>query len=268
MDVISSSTRLVEIRQRESGGCAVSGAAPPEPLPLARARRLGFRRFRATATGWRTRGGFRRQHLAPPPARIGIAGGPSARFISSTRFECAPRYSLDGKQIVFESNRSGTDNIWASNDNGSTLWAVPLRIGKQHVGSPSWSPDAQRLAFDTDVDLTPLRMLAGVNRCVSRPQPQPSSTGCPTGPAMENWLYYTVENHGWPNIWRMPAVGGDAVQLTRNGGMDRASYPMEFSSTTQRPFGVAARCRAVRECLPRAAKKRRCCRRCIGAASL
>ena len=72
------------------------------------------------AIGWRTSGvmsdsNIWRLSLSGP----GVATGPPARFIASTRSEEAAQYSPDGKRIAFESDRSGVHGIWVSDADGS-----------------------------------------------------------------------------------------------------------------------------------------------------
>jgi len=39
------------------------------------------------------------------------------------------------------------------------------------------------------------------------------------------WIYFTSTRTGEPQIWKVPASGGDAVQLTSNGGFASAEAP-------------------------------------------
>jgi Tol biopolymer transport system component/DNA-binding winged helix-turn-helix (wHTH) protein len=50
--------------------------------------------------------------------------GSPAQFISSTRSECCPWYSPDGKKIAFVSERSGAHEVWVCDSDGSN--PVPL----------------------------------------------------------------------------------------------------------------------------------------------
>src|SRR2546427_7924712 len=72
--------------------------------------------------------------------RVGIAGGNAERVTSGPAFDYAPRYSPDGRTIVFCSDRGGNMNLWLMNSDGSEARA--LTEEKDAVfSSPSWTPD-------------------------------------------------------------------------------------------------------------------------------
>jgi Tol biopolymer transport system component len=76
----------------------------------------------------------------------GEAPSSPAIFIASTWRDEKPRFSPDGRKIAFTSSRSGSDEIWVANADGSS----PVRItsfGGPVVGYASWSPDGQWLVF-------------------------------------------------------------------------------------------------------------------------
>ncbi len=50
---------------------------------------------------------------------LNAADAKPERFLSSTRFECSPSYSPDGKRIAFSSNRGGVRQIWVADEDGS-----------------------------------------------------------------------------------------------------------------------------------------------------
>lgn|GEM_PF-6286333 len=66
---------------------------------------------------------------------------------SETANEVSPRYSPDGKSIVFEPNRSGSSEIWVCASEGENPTRLTSFRGPL-AGSPSWSPDGRQIVFD------------------------------------------------------------------------------------------------------------------------
>ncbi len=193
-----------------------SGSAPPEHLPFGQGdscgspaisrdgKRLLFARYVQDLDIWRL-----------PLAEGGKAGGPAVRFISSTRDESMPRYSRDGKRIAFNSDRGGTVGVWLSDQEGSSLSQVPLQKGR--IGAPSWSPDGRRIVYDWNSDVyvadaggaAPLRVTTA-GRELTNIIGEWSGDGTS--------IYFSRFQNHRSNLWRIAAHGGEAVQLTRNGG--------------------------------------------------
>src|SRR5699024_6100049 len=57
----------------------------------------------------------------------------------------SPRFSPDGEQMVFVSNRSGANQLWLLNTSGGE--AEQLTTFKNGVSSPHWSPDGSKIIF-------------------------------------------------------------------------------------------------------------------------
>jgi TolB protein len=57
----------------------------------------------------------------------------------------APSFSPDGSQIVFESDREGTQQIYMMNADGSNQRRISFGDGR--YATPVWSPDGKYLAF-------------------------------------------------------------------------------------------------------------------------
>lgn len=73
---------------------------------------------------------------------IPIEGGNAEQLTSGMAFDAQPRYSPDGKQIAFTSDRDGGQNIWVLTLSDSTY--TQLSKGKANrAESPDWMPDGQ-----------------------------------------------------------------------------------------------------------------------------
>lgn len=71
-----------------------------------------------------------------------ITGGRATRIIGGFSFESQPRFSPDGEKIVFLSDRSGAENVWIADADGSH--PRPLTTGRNQMFlSPTWTPDGQ-----------------------------------------------------------------------------------------------------------------------------
>jgi len=71
-----------------------------------------------------------------------IAGGEARKITSGMAFNSQPRYSSDGKLITFVSDRSGSENVWTANADGSN----PQQISHDEqveFTSPVFTPDGQ-----------------------------------------------------------------------------------------------------------------------------
>lgn len=77
-------------------------------------------------------------HLYTVPAE----GGAATAITTGMSFNSQPRYSPDGKHIVFVSDRSGADNLWIANADGSGARALTVEEHTMFT-SPTWSPDGQ-----------------------------------------------------------------------------------------------------------------------------
>ena len=145
-------------------------------------------------------------------------GKPLERVAASSSSEGDPHFSPDGRRIAFASERSGSWAIWVAAADGSQPRQLTThRWGWQ--GSPNWSPDGRAIAFDAydpdgHVHVWTIPAEGGTPRRITKP------TGDQTVPTWSRdgkWIYFSEAREGGRDIWRAPATGGPAAQLTRTG---------------------------------------------------
>ncbi len=84
---------------------------------------------------------------------VPIGGGDATALTDGIDFCIEPRFSPDGRRIAFISDRSGADNLWVMNVDGSKPRA--LTEEREHlVHNPAWSPDGEYLAVKKDFTST------------------------------------------------------------------------------------------------------------------
>ena len=71
---------------------------------------------------------------------IPISGGTATRITEGMPYDVHPRYSPDGKSIVFISDKSGSDNVWTMDLETKEQKQLTKDKNKYHV-SAEWSPD-------------------------------------------------------------------------------------------------------------------------------
>ena len=147
-------------------------------------------------------------------------GTPAKNFISSTLLDANPQFSPDGERIAFSSSRSGVHEVWVCGRDG--LNPVQLTNGPgRHQGVPRWSPDGRWIAFDSQGedghwDVCVIDAAGGQPRRITS---SPSDEQMPSFSRDGKWIYFCSNRGGKDEIWRIPAAGGEGVQVTDKGGL-------------------------------------------------
>jgi TolB protein len=77
-----------------------------------------------------------------------LEDGGLTQFTSDKAFEQYPDWSPDGKFLVFDSSRSGNQDIWIQPVAGGE--AIQVTSNPAMDMRPSWSPDGKLIAFQSD----------------------------------------------------------------------------------------------------------------------
>ena len=150
----------------------------------------------------------------------GVADVPQ-QLVSSTRAESAPDISPDGLRLAFTSNRSGSQEVWLADADGTNPRQLTAVGTATH---PRWSPDGRYLACA--VGLTPSASFASSIHVIDTSSG--ASRRLTDGTAQEKWptwaadgqsIYFASTRSGSWQIWKVKVAGGDLVQITHSGGL-------------------------------------------------
>jgi len=180
----------------------LAGAGATYPAIDLKSGRLAFSRSLAHENIWRLE-----------------SGGKVAPFLTSSARERDAQYSPDGRRIAFCSSRQVKAAIWVANADGTGAAQI-TNIGSPSSGAPRWSPDGRWLAFDafekgTGWDIWVVEASGSSPRQLTH---GPADSDMPSWSRDGSSIYFESKRSGRSEIWRIPAGGGTAVQVTRNGG--------------------------------------------------
>jgi Tol biopolymer transport system component/DNA-binding winged helix-turn-helix (wHTH) protein len=135
--------------------------------------------------------------------------------------------SPDGKKMAFQSDRTGTMEVWVSDPNGQN----PVQLSALGAaGTPRWSPNGKEIVFDVGLgrDWREPRAIFLVNANGGPPRPlvQDSfNNPVPSWSHDGNWIYFASDRSGDWQVWKVWKWGGSPVQVTKKGGFAAAESP-------------------------------------------
>ncbi|MGQ9898602.1 MAG: protein kinase domain-containing protein [Acidobacteriota bacterium] len=129
-----------------------------------------------------------------------------------TSIDRQPRYTPDGKGLLFTSNRTSNNDIWRLNLADGRL--VPLTAHPDTDWDPTLSPDGRTLYWSSnrtgkfeiwmaDPDGTRGRQLTSLGASAQNPTVSPDSRE----------VFFTVSDHAQYGLWRMRTDGSDGQRL-------------------------------------------------------
>jgi Tol biopolymer transport system component/DNA-binding winged helix-turn-helix (wHTH) protein len=146
--------------------------------------------------------------------------GPATRLITSRGQNWRANFSPDGKKVVFESDRLGYSDIWYCDSDGSNCAQLTSLHGT--AGTARWSPDGNHVVFEFQsqhyYEIYVVDVPDGRPRLL--PTLPKSDNGAPNWSRDGKWIYfYSTDENGLFQLWKIPVQGGTPVQITRKGGI-------------------------------------------------
>src|ERR1700687_1214852 len=127
-----------------------------------------------------------------------------------------PQPSPDGNKLAFMSDRSGTMEIWASDNDGSNLRQL-TSMGP--CGSPQWSPDGRWVAFDSANKNSPgVFFISAEGGPITTHVDLHAESMVPRWSRDGKWIYFASARDTAKQVWKAPIAGGPAMQVTIHGG--------------------------------------------------
>ncbi len=124
-----------------------------------------------------------------------VTGGSATRITSGSPFDGQPRFSPDGKSIVFVSDRTGSENLYLINPDGSNLRSVTRGANQAYV-SPDFTPDGEYIVVSRSNDLWMYHRLGGSGLRLTGQTPPAGAGGGGGGGGPSNFMGASVAPDG------------------------------------------------------------------------
>jgi Tol biopolymer transport system component/DNA-binding winged helix-turn-helix (wHTH) protein len=149
---------------------------------------------------------------------------PGRVLIHSTRLDSNAQYSPQGNRIVFTSERSGTQQLWVADADGSNQ--MQLTHSRFYPGSPRWSPDGRYIAYDgLESPKGDIFVMPAEGGAELRVTTDASHEQVPTWSRDGRWIYYESDRTGSQQLWKTEFPSGSTVQVTFEGGAGASESP-------------------------------------------
>ena len=141
------------------------------------------------------------------------------QLLPDSALDYGPQPSPDGRQIVFESMRSGHDEIWKSHADGSDLRKLTDLDGP--AGTPRWSADGKWIVFDylpVNQNHRQIFVVDEEGRNLHLVVSGDYDAGAASWSRDGRVIYFTSNRTGSFQIWRHELATGREMQITHDGG--------------------------------------------------
>jgi Tol biopolymer transport system component len=134
---------------------------------------------------------------------IPITGGRATRLTHGLAYDAAPRFSPDGRRVVFVSDRSGSENVWIMSLDGRDTVQVSNRLSGMFI-SPTWTPDGNYIVVSRG-QLWLYDVTGGTGTQLTQAPAGALLLGPAFGPN-PRYVYYAQRQGGWQYNAGMPQV--------------------------------------------------------------
>jgi len=153
-------------------------------------------------------------------------GGTPAKLTDSPGIDVGGSFSPDGSKIVFESDRSGSQQIYVMNADGSDQRRISFLGGR--AATPEWSPRGDQIAFTHIAGNFRIAVMSpggGELRYLTNSWQDEAPTWSPNGRIIQ--FFRTARNSGQASIWQVDLTGRNERRLpTPVDGSDPAWGPI------------------------------------------
>jgi Tol biopolymer transport system component len=147
----------------------------------------------------------------------------ASQIVFSTFLDSAADFAPDGSRVAFCSDRSGSNEIWICNVDGSEPRRV-TNFGGPMTGSPRWSPDGRWLAFDSRAvgraEIYLIEVAGGSPNRITNGGLTDSDNVVPNWSHDGKSLYFSSNRTGEWQVWRKNIATGGETQVTIDGGFN------------------------------------------------
>lgn len=153
-----------------------------------------------------------------------LVGEETAPMAVSTEMERDPAVAPLGDAVAFVSTRSGSPQVWTYHRTRQTLQQI-TQFENALVYTPQWSPDGKQLAFVAregaqaqvylvTLEQSSVQALSSTRHNAYHPQWSPDG----------QFVYWASSHTGTWQVWRADVAGGEAMQVTLQGGYYAAPH--------------------------------------------
>jgi TolB protein len=160
--------------------------------------------------------------------RISAEGGTPVRLTSTPGIDVGGSFSPDGKKIVFESDRSGAQQLYTMNIDGSNQQRISFGGGR--YATPEWSPRGDLIAFTKmgggEFRVGVMTPSGGGERLLTNSWQDEAPTWSPNGRVIQ-FFRTTAGKAGKSSLWQVDLTGVNLRRLpTPQDGSDPSWGPI------------------------------------------